>query len=450
MAGYHEQCDQKNKEILIDLADNSPNESTKEIILSYDVDKDESEIYKAMDKKYKGQLAEAADYLRIDVTQMLKDDIIKSILSKLNASLLEFCGKCSIYYHVNIDAEAITICACGQHCHYACYKDLGDVFKNYPGVVFKCSHCSDIARNTKQRKTAKSSTELTKAAEESKQPKEKSQQENDSEPAPIVEKPGFKVKVVESFNLEFLQARYPQTSYDTCEQYKRFNCPHGKNGLTEVNGEICNKLHPKKCFRWIGAGKDEVRGCTKGSECSYYHPILCRNSLRYRKCTNPQCTFSHLKGTKRYNTKDDESNRTNNSHRNHEQPERRANNNHHGLHDRERQTSNNHNVQQDPWATSEAQATNPMKSFLEELIQSLKQDMRNTQEEMREFKTSISTQVAQIQPQHIWQYPAAFNPNTAPNPLQTQVIQTEQQAPPHQLVYQQPAAFRPPQQGHSQ
>ena len=32
------------------------------------------------------------------------------------------------------------------------------------------------------------------------------------------------------------------------------------------------------------------------------HPILCRDSLKFRECFNVNCTFAHLQGTQRYKT----------------------------------------------------------------------------------------------------------------------------------------------------
>ena len=54
------------------------------------------------------------------------------------------------------------------------------------------------------------------------------------------------VHVVDAYNLDFLHARYPQASYRVCELYMRGKCPHGKEGLNEVDGEQCKELHPKE------------------------------------------------------------------------------------------------------------------------------------------------------------------------------------------------------------
>ena len=435
---YHEQCDQRNKEILLDLATESPNDITKDIILSYDVDKDESDIYKAMDRKYKANLSETAEYLKIDTSQMLKDDIIKSILSKLNSSLLELCVKCSVYYAVDIDAEQVAKCACGQHCHYSCYKDIAEVFKNYPGVVFKCSHCYDTPSNTKPRKTSISSEEpepILKVDE----PPPVDYDSNNS-------KQTYKVKVVETFNLDFLQNRFPQPSYDICEQYKRFDCPHGKNGLTEVNGDICQKLHPKKCFRWMRHGKDAVRGCNKGGDCSYYHPVLCRNSVRYNKCLKSDCTYTHLQGTRRYDrpkptTYDDP---ISHQHQNRKPPPKE-------------------NSVPTPWTSdkeSEIKSHQDKRDlngesvrFLGDLIQSIRLDMKAMHQELTEVKKTqqLIPQYMPV-PQYMYNLPnptqqVQSNPNAqymynVPNP--TQQVQTNPNAQMVQLTTNQPFLSQPP------
>ena len=117
-------------------------------------------------------------------------------------------------------------------------------------------------------------------------------------PSPINEP--IKIKVINSFNLDLLQSRYPKPFYPVCEDYKRSNCRHGRDGQTEVNGEQCQNLHPKKSFRWCKSGKNEKRGCTDGEDCPYYHPVICRNSIRYRKCLKPECSYAHLQNTERY------------------------------------------------------------------------------------------------------------------------------------------------------
>lgn len=430
MEEYHKNCDTQNKVIIRDLAEKSPSEDTKLIILHFDVDKNSDEIYKAMDKGFlKPALSDTADYLKIDTTGLLKDTIIRGIISKINTCLLEQCKRCSTYYSVSLDEDPVIVCECGQPCHTPCYKDIETVINEFPGIVFQCSGCLKTpAHNRIPDKT----TASNKDAISHKTHKPASTHEDKGKP----ENP-IQLKVINAFNLDLLQARYPQPSYPICEDYKRNNCQHGKDGKTEIDGETCTKLHPKKCFAWCKAGNDSKFGCSKGKECTYYHPILCRNSIRYRRCTNSLCTFSHLKFTKRYNNTNRGTNNPRSEDRNMQPPDSNI-------------RINNYkpsNTQPIPWETQTAAKPNSERTFLEELIQSLKTDMKEAQNEMREFKKNISKQVAQLQPQ-LWQqnpnnqyqHPAQIDQNVAPNQMQQiQVNQPEAtavQLHPQQAAYQ--------------
>lgn len=83
-----------------------------------------------------------------------------------------------------------------------------------------------------------------------------------------------------------------------CDKYMLGKCPHGLRGKKEVNGEICSFSHPKKCFKYCGFGNGK-KGCTIGENCEYFHPQLCKFSVKKRACYNANCTFVHLKGTSR-------------------------------------------------------------------------------------------------------------------------------------------------------
>ena len=163
------------------------------------------------------------------------------------------------------------------------------------------------------------------------------------------------MKVIDSYNLDLLQARYPQASYPVCELYRKGTCPHGQKGLDEVDEEQCKKLHPKVftpykqdseydeydyeeerteadgdkdqrpmckfflrsrckhgiygkdckyqhkkvCRKFLSHGRHSKYGCNKGQYCDYFHVKMCFNSLNQRVCTKQECRFSHIKGTKR-------------------------------------------------------------------------------------------------------------------------------------------------------
>ncbi|KAL5268486.1 hypothetical protein ACHWQZ_G002380 [Mnemiopsis leidyi] len=84
-----------------------------------------------------------------------------------------------------------------------------------------------------------------------------------------------------------------------CEAYKKRECRHGLTGKRLINGKPCPHKHPPRCFRWCKHGENKRSGCTKGEECTYFHPKLCKNSVLKRYCANRDCSFHHLKHTRR-------------------------------------------------------------------------------------------------------------------------------------------------------
>ncbi|KAK4295001.1 hypothetical protein Pmani_004385 [Petrolisthes manimaculis] len=78
-----------------------------------------------------------------------------------------------------------------------------------------------------------------------------------------------------------------------CRYYRKGTCKHG------VSGKGCKFYHPKPCQRLISHGPKGKRGCTLGSKCPNYHPILCRNSIQKQICVNKDSTYTHIRGTKR-------------------------------------------------------------------------------------------------------------------------------------------------------
>ena len=94
------------------------------------------------------------------------------------------------------------------------------------------------------------------------------------------------------------------TTTKVCPRYRRGVCPHGLRGSRLIEGQTCGFDHPRVCRKYSSFGSRGPKGCKLDSNCKFYHPILCRYSVRERLCTNEKCTFVHLKGTKRH--RDDE------------------------------------------------------------------------------------------------------------------------------------------------
>ena len=91
----------------------------------------------------------------------------------------------------------------------------------------------------------------------------------------------------------------------TCQLYLKNACPHGTSGKKLIDDKECEKYHPKRCQRFVKEGPKSKRGCRKGKNCEFLHPVLCKYSLRNRRCTNKECTFVHLRGTKRWPESED-------------------------------------------------------------------------------------------------------------------------------------------------
>ena len=83
---------------------------------------------------------------------------------------------------------------------------------------------------------------------------------------------------------------------DVCRFYKQGRCKHGSSGKKDGN---CQYAHPQQCRKFVTNGYQQRRGCTLGAQCQFLHPIMCRSSLRERRCYREDCTYMHIKGTKR-------------------------------------------------------------------------------------------------------------------------------------------------------
>ena len=85
----------------------------------------------------------------------------------------------------------------------------------------------------------------------------------------------------------------PPPPPDNCPDYIRGCCDHG------ISGKGCAFPHRKRCNRFCRNGPHPKYGCSKGSECTFFHPELCKFSVRNRVCLNLSCIYTHLKFTRR-------------------------------------------------------------------------------------------------------------------------------------------------------
>jgi len=150
------------------------------------------------------------------------------------------------------------------------------------GVTWLCKVCFDknnLLTPTSKRKESVSFDDEPEKVEEGEEESDEEEEEEDVEKeAPKVDHSAKKV----------------------CKLYMQMKCPHGLTGKREIDGARCKHNHPPRCHKYCGYGPKHRLGCNKGKSCRYYHPVICKFSMRDRRCLNLDCSYTHLKGTERY------------------------------------------------------------------------------------------------------------------------------------------------------
>ena len=303
---------QRNRNILTELITDAPLEVVS-MLTCYNYDENAENIYNQLSRFKKAQLQEAAIFLQQPAKNYkYKDQLVRAIISRIDSLLLEHCPKCELKYSVNKDDIPILSCInCGQGCHYDCYKDIVDAIKLYPGIHYQCHRCVIKTTQSLQSNFDVDSQETHKTPNEEQDSQEVDTPLTPGQPnhTPLTPK---QPSQTQELSLSASPSRLSQPfepdeqRRPICQRYIRGNCPHGILGQTLVNGEKCFFSHPKRCMRFCRNGPYSRFGCNKGRDCEYMHPILCKFSLKYRKCTNLRCKFTHLKFTQRYENEDAE------------------------------------------------------------------------------------------------------------------------------------------------
>ena len=300
---------QRNRNILTELITDAPLEVVS-MLTCYNYDENAENIYNQLSRFKKAQLQEAAIFLQQPAKNYkYKDQLVRAIISRIDNLLLEHCPKCESKYSVNKDDIPILSCInCGQGCHYDCYKDIVDAIKSFPGIHYHCHRC---VIKTTQSNFDFDSQENPKTPNEEQDSQEVDTPLTPGQPhhTPITPKQPSQTQGLSQLASpsQLSQPFEPdENRRPICQRYIRGNCPHGILGQTLVNGEKCFFNHPKRCMKFCRNGPYSRYGCNKGRDCEYMHPILCKFSLKYRKCTNLRCKFTHLKFTQRYEYEDAE------------------------------------------------------------------------------------------------------------------------------------------------
>ena len=211
-------------------------------------------------------------------------------------------------------------------------EELHQLIYKIPGFYYLCPSCQDETINfphapnkdpeilpSDESSTTESPTQITNAAEST----EKHNNETQNTPRrilpPIPSTPNVIIAQRTNVTLEglgrtnFLKIkRQRDTENDAklssenttnkdnfsdetpvCNFYKKGKCKHG------IKGKNCQFKHPKACTKLLKHGNRSPKGCSAGTKCAMFHPRMCSSSIRKGECFNLDCTFTHVKGTKR-------------------------------------------------------------------------------------------------------------------------------------------------------
>ena len=249
-----------------------------------------------------------------------KESLINRILHGIRALLPSKCSECSEQYIVEFDSETPPLFCC-----YMCFQgshDCKGVKSKHEamssasiiltsGHVWLCCECLSQNNPVKLRKSKSKHTNSKTTPHMSRlQTGNNSQIHSpaDNSPGPLEwpRTPDESAKSKTLLNRDLQEQLHTEldvlSKKRICKKYKSGKCPHGLRGNKEVNGNKCAYEHPKRCFKFCGFGTKKKHGCSKGDSCEFYHPELCKFSVQKRICTNTDCTFVHLKGTKRKET----------------------------------------------------------------------------------------------------------------------------------------------------
>ena len=299
-------------------------ECSKRVLTAFDPSAKRSANIKAISSFNLDILEPCATFLGINLADsdgnkiFTKESLVSRILLGINSLLPSQCSECSESYVVEVNPDnppRFTCFQCFQGSHdcdriTAVHEALSTVGL-LAGHVWLCSECHASSNPVKPRRsksrhnsTGREDPALSRIRHELGQQ--------------IHSPPGQSPQPLE--NVDNLR-QDPSVALDTesqadeseplanssqtgqiCSKYKTGKCPHGLRGNKVLNGTVCKFQHPKRCTRYSRFGTQKKVGCTKGDNCQYYHPKLCKFSVKEKCCTNKECTFVHLKGTKRKRT----------------------------------------------------------------------------------------------------------------------------------------------------
>ena len=239
-ADYHTVNDEANKAIIANLADACEDAEISTVIKSYTIGSPNLLIRKQLKVHLLPPLKKAATYLQLKIDGILKDDLVTSIIQKIETLLMDLCAVCGEYYSNSLQDQPLFKCLmCNQGCHHECYTEMQTLLQGVTENLrhafhFICTRCygefddNHSSLNPTAEKKPKSPTKEKEPQPEAITNDHQNQDDRETEePRPAVTEPKKPI----------------------CPQYKYGRC---------MNYETCKN--------------------------QYDHPRRCRNMLMFRKC----------------------------------------------------------------------------------------------------------------------------------------------------------------------
>ena len=267
-------------------------EISKQVLSSYPIISDSDEGDKNLNKFSVANLESCARYLKVALKDTAgkklfnKKSLVKQLVLSIEALMPTKCEECSSTYKISLEDVPLFkchICLRGSHdCEQMKRVNTTLAGLRVNGIVWLCASCSERHSGAPSLNVGDSSPHSV-----------------DNTGTSVVESEITDSGDLVNGNSEQLSHAGSPTVTVICKKYRKGNCPHGLRGKKLINGNVCRYQHPRSCNKFCAFGSRGPRGCKDGASCQYFHPMLCRSSLKNRECTNEKCSFVHLKGTVR-------------------------------------------------------------------------------------------------------------------------------------------------------
>jgi len=271
-----------------------------------------------------GTTAEDDPNFKADIEKKVKVGLVNKVVSRIEALQPETCKACSKDYYFEVtDSPHLKCKCCLRGACPECYSKDEEMYNKLSmrgnGIYYLCGSCCEGVeykedqqdKRTGGRKAARGmdlqvaatpsgvngggeparglEAEAPKSGAE--KPGDKSDTESDTEDSDGGDFEETREQKRKKKKEEKRAAKEEQK--EKCKFFLRNKCKYG------VSGEKCPFFHPRRCSKWMKAGKE---GCKK---CDLFHPAICYGSINHKKCEKAVCTYIHLPGTVRIKPTED-------------------------------------------------------------------------------------------------------------------------------------------------